>query len=266
MDSSCQENANKINNVKIVSNFHIVINNIFDHLNKLGESTTITLNSSYHSNNFDINLKSILSTDELNIYKSKSQQFKHNSKLFLIREDKKSKNKIFIEKNGNNLENNNLIFSNKIKKNQGKKLIVKNKSQKNKFVNNKNKASNKINVININKEINFGAINNIISDTSKEKKNCVKIKGGDIKNKLNDKPPSIYQFYKQKIEFNNINVFSNLNDTLGNINNKIISHPLLNHLMVQNDKSKNKIISVSITRRTKSKRVLFTYYVKKKFC
>ena len=262
MASSYQENEDN----KLLSNFHGLLK-IFENLSNLGCSAIKIVNSYLHSKKISSSLIYTLSSNEQGIYKSKSQQFINSSKLFLISENKKYKTKTIIEKNKKKFENNNLKVSDKMEENIDKKEMTPENKVNLEHIsvnNNENKKLNKINVININKT-NSNILNtNYHREDEKEK--YLNLSESYIKNKLNYKPPRANQLYTQKLVFNNENIFSNTNESLGNISNKTVTSPLLCHLMIQNEKMKNKIIPLSIAVRTKSKITMLIYYSKVDSC
>ena len=64
--------------------------------------------------------------------------------------------------------------------------------------------------------------------------------GNLIKTKiLNKQPPRVNQHFEQKFKFENKNVFSNMNNACGRINNEQTPSIFLNHLMIKSENNKN---------------------------
>ena len=146
-------------------------------------------------------------------------------------------------------------------KNQEIPLIKEKEETFSKTEKDRNIAVNKIelmikNIKNTNKELfdNKKEDNNILT---KNVDNKLK-----IKNYLNKYPPKINHHFDQKFRLENKNTFSHLNESLGSIKNEKIPNIFLNHLLLKiiNKNNEEKYISVSLSKRKKSKNTLLIYY------
>ena len=84
----------------------------------------------------------------------------------------------------------------------------------------------------------------------------------NIKNCLNKYPPKMNHHYNQTFKFENKNTFTQVNDTLGNINNEKTPSIFLNHLLFKgfpNNNTEN-YVTLSFVQRKKSKNIILTYY------
>ena len=79
-------------------------------------------------------------------------------------------------------------------------------------------------------------------------------------NNFNKQPPRINQHFEQRFKFENKNVFSNINNAYGCINNEKTPNIFLNHLLFQSKNKEDCCLTISLTRRLKSKNLLFIYY------
>lgn len=220
-------------------------------------------NNSYnYSNDMNTNLLYLSFKNEWYMLKSESYQTIVNQKQLSINEYQKSKNKITIKKNDKIIKKNNSNFLDKYVKNEDEKQIDINKNNpENFFVNNRNLICKQIDLINVNNEITFLKYNVNTNSTIENNKQC-KINMNYIKNKLRRKPQKMSHYYEKKFEFKNNDIFSRINDTLGNITNKRIPNNFLSHLIIIENNKKRNVLSVSVTQRIKSKVILLIYYSK----
>ena len=84
----------------------------------------------------------------------------------------------------------------------------------------------------------------------------------NIKKCLNKYPPKMNHHYNQTFRFQNKNTFTQVNDTLGNINNEKTPNIFLNHLLFKRfpNNSTENYVTLSLAQRKKSKNIILTYY------
>ena len=214
-------------------------------------------NSYSYSNDMDKHLLNLFQNEQ-HISKSKSNSTIPNSKKLSVNENSKSKNKIVEEKS----ERKNLkVLDKSIKDEDNKQININKNNPEPLFVNRRNLISNRVNLINVHNELTFinCNVNNNTIENNNNNNNI--IDATYIRNNLRPKPPKMNHYYEQKYEFLNKNIFSGTNNTIGKINEKI-SNNFLNHLLIVESNRKKKVLSMSITRRIKSKVTMFVYYCK----
>ena len=171
------------------------------------------------------------------------------SKMLSFKQNKNNSEIQTVEVNENKVKN----LTRKVKD-----VVINNQNEKY-FLNNckelilKNKDNIKNIKININKD-NYK--NNIKNPEYK-----ILLEGCLIEtNNFNKQPPRINQHFAQKFKFKIKNVFSNINNSYGSINNEKTPNIFLNHLLIQSENEKTNSLSICFTQRLKSKNVLFIYY------
>ena len=190
------------------------------------------------------NLKTTSSSPNLSVYLKLGNEYNEVIKIKMNKFNKKNDNsKLLTEKN------------------QEIPLIKEKEETFSKTEKDRNIAVNKIelmikNIKNTNKELfdNKKEDNNILT---KNVDNKLK-----IKNYLNKYPPKINHHFDQKFRLENKNTFSHLNESLGSIKNEKIPNIFLNHLLLKiiNKNNEENYISVSLSKRKKSKNTLLIYY------
>ena len=190
------------------------------------------------------NLKTTSSSPNLSVYLKLGNEYNEVIKIKMNKFNKKNDTpKLLTEKN------------------QEIPLIKEKEETFSKTEKDRNIAVNKIelmikNIKNTNKELfdNKKEDNNILT-----KNDDNKLK---IKNYLNKYPPKINHHFDQKFRLENKNTFSHLNESLGSIKNEKIPNIFLNHLLLKiiNKNNEENYISVSLSKRKKSKNTLLIYY------
>ena len=190
------------------------------------------------------NLKTTSSSPNLSVYLKLGNEYNEVIKIKMNKFNKKNDTpKLLTEKN------------------QEIPLIKEKEETFSKTEKDRNIAVNKIelmikNIKNTNKELfdNKKEDNNILT---KNVDNKLK-----IKNYLNKYPPKINHHFDQKFRLENKNTFSHLNESLGSIKNEKIPNIFLNHLLLKiiNKNNEENYISVSLSKRKKSKNTLLIYY------
>ena len=190
------------------------------------------------------NLKTTSSSPNLSVYLKLGNEYNEVIKIKMNKFNKKNDTpKLLTEKN------------------QEIPLIKEKEETFSKTEKDRNIAVNKIelmikNIKNTNKELfdNKKEDNNILT---KNVDNKLK-----IKNYLNKYPPKINHHFDQKFRLENKNTFSHLNESLGSVKNEKIPNIFLNHLLLKiiNKNNEENYISVSLSKRKKSKNTLLIYY------
>ena len=81
------------------------------------------------------------------------------------------------------------------------------------------------------------------------------------KNDFKDKPPKLPQLYFRDYLYENKNIFSNLNGSIGDINiNKNVKNSFYNHLMINKNDNKSNYLITSVNRRVCAKLFTYIYY------
>ena len=163
---------------------------------------------------------------------------KNENKPETIEENEKAEN---IIKKEALFKNNDII---KTGKNEIKNDEIEKKIQENKIIENNNIKNNTKEIVN------------------KSTKNDNSFKQTFSRSDFKDKPPKVSQLFLHAFDYENINTFSLLNDSIGKINeSKKVPIVFYNHLFIHNENNNNKrYVLTSMNKRHNEKALTLLYY------